>query len=192
MWQSCASLLTLSSAENLNLLSGVFFFFFENNNVYSYCYYSFLASTYVGHALDTGADANVDEAGLDCGSDVGHCLQTGRALAVERGQRGGLGEAGVEGGHAGHGCAATGGLHVADLDVLHEALGQVDLVDHGLEHGREQILGHRVLERTALGLGDGSAHGAHNNDVVIALGLVCRLDLGGGRRGDRRCGCPDE
>lgn len=125
-----------------------------------------------GHGLDTGADADLDLAGADGVGNVNAGLETGRALAVEGVDGGGVGEAGNESGSAHLGGATTGGEDGADNDILDQ--GGVDLgaLDDGLEGTSHQVGGGCVLEATLSTSCDGRPEGSGNDDL---LNKACQL-----------------
>ena len=55
----------------------------------------------VGHDLYSGTNPNIDDSRADLGGDVGDGLEAGGAEAVDGGEAGVVGEAGLEHGHAG-------------------------------------------------------------------------------------------
>lgn len=132
------------------------------------------------HALDAGADANLNHAGLDLVGDVDAGLEAAGALAVEGADGRGLGEAGDEGGGAHLGGAASGGEHLADADVLDE--GGVDLgpLNQALEGAGHEVGGLRVLEAALAALGEGGTETCRHDDLLCPQRLV-------GVRGGKRC-----
>lgn len=128
----------------------------------------------VGHGLDTSADTNLDDSGVDGSGDVDAGLQAGGALSVGGPDGGGDGEASDEGGGTELGGSSAGSEDVSDGDILDE--GRVDsrLLDQALEHACEEVGGGGVLEGTTATLGEGSAEGSgHYN---LWRGVLVRID----------------
>lgn len=121
------------------------------------------------HALNTGANANVDHASADLVGDVNAGLETRRALAVERADGSRLGETSVQAGGAHLGSATAGSQDGSDGDVLDE--GGVDLgaLNDGLEDASHQVGGGGILESALATAGEGSAASGGDNNIVRSL-----------------------
>lgn len=87
------------------------------------------------HTLDTTGNTDLQHSGLDLLRDVGYGLQSGRALSVDGVERGGVGESGVDDGHAAGFGTAELGEDVSDRYIFDQ--GGIDL---GLVEGCSQDL----------------------------------------------------
>lgn len=128
-----------------------------------------------GHALNTGANADLDHAGLDLVDDVNASLQTRRALAVEGADGSGLGEASDEGSGAHLGSTTAGGKDSADGDILDE--GRIDLgaLKESLEGAGDEVGSLGVLEATLATLCEGRSEGCGNDN--LGRGVLERVIL---------------
>lgn len=117
------------------------------------------------HALDTGADTNLNHASLDLVRDIDTGLETARALAVESADGRGLGEAGDEGSGAHLGGTASGCEHLADADVLDQLGVDLGALDQALEGAGHQVSGLRVLEAALTALGEGGTETCRYDDL---------------------------
>lgn len=86
-----------------------------------------------GHALNSGADANVDHARLQSIGDVDDGLQPTRALTIQTLDSSGLGEASHKSSGAEFGRTTTGGENGANSNILNRLGVNPALVYHGLE-----------------------------------------------------------
>jgi hypothetical protein len=116
------------------------------------------------HALDAGADADLDHAGADLVGHVDAGLQARRALAVEGADGRGVGQAGHEGGGAHLGSATTGGQHLTHAHILHQRRVDARSLEQAPQRAGHQVGGRSVLEATLATLGEGGAEaGRHDN-----------------------------
>ena len=139
-----------------------------------------------GHALNTSTDTNLDHAGLDSVGNIDNGLETRRALTVQGLDGSGLGEASNEGSSTELGSTTTGRQDGADSNIL-DILGvDAALLDDSLEDTSQEVGSSSVLETTLATLGQGSAEGTGDNNIIrVLLGegsrslLAARAEVGG-------------
>lgn len=98
-----------------------------------------LGAVVVGHGLDTSANADLDDTGLDGSGDLDNSLETRRALTVDGVDRGALGEASVEGGHTGVGGSTASGQNIANSNVVDKSRVDLGLLKDTLEDTRQDL-----------------------------------------------------
>jgi hypothetical protein len=123
------------------------------------------------HALGTSTDTDLNHAGLDRIGDVDACLQSRRALPVQRLGGGCDGEASREGSSAEFGRTAARSEDSADGNVLDEVGIDLRAFEQGFESAVEEVGGLSVLETTLSTLGEGSAESAGYDDLWNELSV---------------------
>lgn len=139
-----------------------------------------------GHALNTSTDTNLDHAGLDGIGNIDNGLETRRALTVQGLDGSGLGEARNEGSSTELGSTTTGRQDGADGNILNILGVDTALLDDSLEDTSQEVGSSSVLETTLATLGQGSAEGTGDHDIIgVLLGegggslLAARAEVGG-------------
>ncbi len=125
------------------------------------------------HRFGAAGDGDLDLPGHDGIGGVGDALQAGRAEAVDRLGRDGIGQAGAQADHARHIHALLAFREgAAQDDVIH--LGRVERRERAqqvLDHRRGHLIRPHGRQAATLGLADRRASGGHN--YWFSVGSVC-------------------
>lgn len=117
------------------------------------------------HALNTGADADLDHAALDLVGDIDTRLQTARALSVESSDGRRLGETSYQGSGAHLGGATAGGQNLSDADILDQSRVNLGPLKDALQGTCQQVRGLCVLEAALAALGECSSETCRYYDL---------------------------